>query len=707
MSNRFHSKFHRANHHTYNRATNPDAGHDPIASKDQPFLGEFVLNGSLSCVAPLSSFAGYFYSTNNAISAISDNLGISVFSDNLALRATSSKTAIQAFGTNTGIIVDSPNVAITATSNTGTAINAIGNNFGLLAKSQNYALSGYSALTGIKATGDQTGGIFLSPNLALYAGGGGTVRFDANTTINENLYVTKDTTLMGNLSVLGNMTYLDTLVQETSAVTVTNVGTGPALSVTQTGDQSIVDFYDDSTIALHVDGHTARPGYVGVKTLTPNTELTVNGSISASNNLLATNAQVSNGFYSSGPYSGAGDGIVLDYDNVGETGRIIVGNVGGADNLAFYSNGTTTNTMFISSNGNVGIGTIVPISPLTVFGAISTNNTVYLDKNLTYNTSLNISKTGSSLADIEISSNYLTIHKNLSSGENTILQSVSTYQINLIHGAPNDGVNPILFIGEQGNGSSGTITGYTTGHNIFYNENTNNLVISTVAGDQATIQSLVVDLNGNVKAPNNTYIDTTSVLTRTIADPVYSYKPKFTRTLIDTSSHNEASNVVKSQAFGLSSLDVGTYMIEAALVVQYTTSVTNEGIRSYLTFSGTAVNLCFDGMFSPTGGSAPTNHSASVNGTTGARHVVADSATSTISLRVSPSSPDISYNSIIAITQSNITSSNYYYLTIRGMMEVTVAGDLGLFITKTGTATTNTSFQNYANEGYLMARRLD
>jgi hypothetical protein len=46
--NRFHSKFHRKNHHTNTDSNNPDAGHDPIASQDAPFQGDFFLNGSLS-----------------------------------------------------------------------------------------------------------------------------------------------------------------------------------------------------------------------------------------------------------------------------------------------------------------------------------------------------------------------------------------------------------------------------------------------------------------------------------------------------------------------------------------------------------------------------------------------------------------------------------------------------------------------------------
>jgi len=50
MSSRFHNKYHRHNHHTLaiEDARYPDASHDPIASHDSPFQGDFVLNGTLS-----------------------------------------------------------------------------------------------------------------------------------------------------------------------------------------------------------------------------------------------------------------------------------------------------------------------------------------------------------------------------------------------------------------------------------------------------------------------------------------------------------------------------------------------------------------------------------------------------------------------------------------------------------------------------------
>ena len=55
--NRFHSKFHRKNHHTNVDVNNPDAGHDPIASETAPFQGGFFLNGSLSASGSITMSA--------------------------------------------------------------------------------------------------------------------------------------------------------------------------------------------------------------------------------------------------------------------------------------------------------------------------------------------------------------------------------------------------------------------------------------------------------------------------------------------------------------------------------------------------------------------------------------------------------------------------------------------------------------------------
>jgi hypothetical protein len=67
MSNRFHNKYHRHNHHTdrIDDPRYPDAAHDPIASVDFPFRGNFYMVGSLSATqGSLSAFAGSFVNVN-------------------------------------------------------------------------------------------------------------------------------------------------------------------------------------------------------------------------------------------------------------------------------------------------------------------------------------------------------------------------------------------------------------------------------------------------------------------------------------------------------------------------------------------------------------------------------------------------------------------------------------------------------------------
>lgn len=52
MSSRLHSKYHRHNHHTITLLDPryPDASHDPIASHQSPFQGDFVMSGTLSAI---------------------------------------------------------------------------------------------------------------------------------------------------------------------------------------------------------------------------------------------------------------------------------------------------------------------------------------------------------------------------------------------------------------------------------------------------------------------------------------------------------------------------------------------------------------------------------------------------------------------------------------------------------------------------------
>jgi hypothetical protein len=78
MSSRFHNKYHRHNHHTtpVNDPRYPDSSHDPIASPESPFLGPFVLTGSLSATA--DTLAGVFIAPAASAIAVKTIGGIDI-----------------------------------------------------------------------------------------------------------------------------------------------------------------------------------------------------------------------------------------------------------------------------------------------------------------------------------------------------------------------------------------------------------------------------------------------------------------------------------------------------------------------------------------------------------------------------------------------------------------------------------------------------
>jgi hypothetical protein len=99
--------------------------------------------------------------------------------------------------------------------------------------------------------------------------------------ITKTLYVSGDAYIDGMLTVTGSANFVNTTFSTTSALSVVNNGTGPAIVGVQNGEEAIAAFYDDTDIALWVDGVAARPGHVGIGTKTPNEKLTVVGNISA------------------------------------------------------------------------------------------------------------------------------------------------------------------------------------------------------------------------------------------------------------------------------------------------------------------------------------------------------------------------------------------------------------------------------------------
>ena len=103
------------------------------------------------------------------------------------------------------------------------------------------------------------------PTAALYVdGSNGRVGLGTSNP-DTTLHVAGSAHIEGDLWVKGNMNQIDTLVNVTSAIDITNHGTGPALSVKQTGTQPVLTVLDDNITAFHIEDG----GNVGINTADP------------------------------------------------------------------------------------------------------------------------------------------------------------------------------------------------------------------------------------------------------------------------------------------------------------------------------------------------------------------------------------------------------------------------------------------------------
>ena len=178
-------------------------------------------------------------------------------------------------------------------------------------------------------------------------------------------YISNDTTVMGNLSVHGDLIYIDTAVTVTSALSVLNSGTGPALFVSQEGLQPIAHFIDSNGDDIVFDDN----GKIGIGTFTPTVQLDV------------YNSSGWGGIDIDGSSGGeiklqkAGTTYLDMYaSDSGSTGSTLKVN----DHLQIATNNSTgagTATYF-KDDGTVGIGTLSPTEKLTIDGSLTASGDI-------------------------------------------------------------------------------------------------------------------------------------------------------------------------------------------------------------------------------------------------------------------------------------------------------------------------------------------
>jgi hypothetical protein len=227
-------------------------------------------------------------------------------------------------------------------------------------------------------------------------------------TIGGNTKVQGNLTVYGDLSSTGNSYFANTIYSTTSALSVINVGnTGPAIYVANNGSGDLASFYDLDTNAevFHIGGANGSFPNIGVKTSTPNKDLTVNGEISAYGSIWTSGDFISGGreifsiiypdinkgldTYSNVNSNSANwDSVYtsvssnsatyatynyVDSNFLNLTGGIIDGNLSVLSSFEVGSG----DTMLFVSGGRVGVNTETPNAELTVIGSISSNDTIY------------------------------------------------------------------------------------------------------------------------------------------------------------------------------------------------------------------------------------------------------------------------------------------------------------------------------------------
>lgn len=243
---RFHDKLHRKNHHSNPTDGFPDSAVDPIASREEPFQGDFVINGLLS--------------SSLGIDILSANIRGNLNAENIYVRDTTYTNFISGQGTET-IISDG------ALTGYGDFTCTLDFQNGVYLNTPNTYILGDSYITGQLSAG--TLEINTDANIHNNLQVDGSATIDIDLTVSNNATIDGNLLVRGNLSALGDVSVIETNMISTSAVTITNhAPLDAALTVHQYGDLSAIASFsygpNSDIVVINNDGIVLNSGSISI-----------------------------------------------------------------------------------------------------------------------------------------------------------------------------------------------------------------------------------------------------------------------------------------------------------------------------------------------------------------------------------------------------------------------------------------------------------
>lgn len=333
MSNRFHNKFHRQNHHskrTVKNNTYTDAGYDPIASFEVPFQGEFFSEGDILTTENLSAQKGVFsesLTTKSNVQVGNDLLvqGSGIFNTNLTIKQ---------------------------------SLSAVGN-----------------------STLDAN--VFVKQNLNV----------SGDTTIDGNLVLSGNLTVLGSAVQLETIVASSSAITITNlgtgpALTVTQYGTQPIAHFIDANGEDII-FDDNGYVGLGTNSPNEKLTIVGNISSTQNlyldSDAQIGNNLTVSQNI-STNGSINISSFANGTTN---DVVTKDSNNTLETREInsrvwdtsanfLSGSLAQHYLPKFDTESTLVNSVIYNNGINVGINTSSPNETLTIIGNLSAKGHLYI-----------------------------------------------------------------------------------------------------------------------------------------------------------------------------------------------------------------------------------------------------------------------------------------------------------------------------------------